>query len=178
MLYIKRLKSFEGNKNKERKHTKAEAAFPPPCGKLPMPSSFPSTAMASSSSSTSENPRISDHLALATAPISGRVAVTACAAMAFFYVAILYSPTLILRLPPPASLESFMIRRFACAVVSSAVSVISCLFLLGVSRLSFHLLLPPRFNKRESDSNSFSSLGDSTIFQLFWVFLGSGATTW
>ncbi|CAL9055355.1 CAAX prenyl protease 2-like isoform X1 [Musa acuminata AAA Group] len=100
-----------------------------------MPSSFPSTAMASSSSSTSENPRISDHLALATAPISGRVAVTACAAMAFVYVAILYSPTLILRLPPPDSLESFMIRRFACAVVSSAVSVISCLFLLGLGRL-------------------------------------------
>ncbi|RRT79005.1 hypothetical protein B296_00026201 [Ensete ventricosum] len=108
-----------------------------------MPSSFPSPAMASSSS-TSENPRLSDHLALATAPISGRVAVTACAAMAFFYVAILYSPTLILRLLPPASLESFMIRRFACAVVSSMVSVISCFFLLGVSRLSLPLLLQPR----------------------------------
>ncbi|KAK3017446.1 hypothetical protein RJ639_006234 [Escallonia herrerae] len=58
------------------------------------------------------------------------VAVTACAAMTLLYVAILYAPTAILRLPPPSSFKSFMIRRFACAAVSSAFSVAVCAFLL------------------------------------------------
>ncbi|KAH7671395.1 Type II CAAX prenyl endopeptidase Rce1-like protein [Dioscorea alata] len=63
---------------------------------------------------------------------SGITAVAACAAMAVFYVAILYSPTLLLRLPPPTSIESFMLRRFACAVVSSLISLVFSSFLLGV----------------------------------------------
>ncbi|WOL01602.1 hypothetical protein Cni_G10319 [Canna indica] len=82
--------------------------------------------------SSAENSRIfHPSTAEAAASVSGSAAVAACAAMAFFYVAILYSPTLILRLPPPASLDSFMIRRFACAVVSSIASVIACILLLG-----------------------------------------------
>ncbi|RWW36966.1 hypothetical protein BHE74_00057973 [Ensete ventricosum] len=100
-----------------------------------MLSFFPSIAMVSSySSSTLKEPRICDPSA-AAARVSGTEAVAACAAMAFFYVAILYAPTLILRLPPPTSLDSFMIRRFACAAVSSAASVLACVLLLGVSRL-------------------------------------------
>ncbi|KAF8403268.1 hypothetical protein HHK36_011369 [Tetracentron sinense] len=62
--------------------------------------------------------------------VSKSVAVIACTAMSFFYVAILYSPTLILRLPPPTSLNNFMIRRFICALVSSILSIfISALIL-------------------------------------------------
>ncbi|XP_052173359.1 CAAX prenyl protease 2 isoform X2 [Diospyros lotus] len=64
--------------------------------------------------------------------ISGFVAVMACLAMAVFYVAILYTPTLILRLPPPASLESFLVRRFICAAVSSVLSLIFCSLILPI----------------------------------------------
>ena len=67
--------------------------------------------------------------------ITESVAVAACTAMALFYVAILYSPTLILRLPPPTSLKSFMIRRLICAAVSSVVSLVVCAFILPVSKL-------------------------------------------
>lgn len=59
-------------------------------------------------------------------------AVAACTAMAVFYVAILYSPTLILRLPPPNSFKSFMLRRFICAAISSIVSLVVCLLILPV----------------------------------------------
>ncbi|EXB88724.1 hypothetical protein L484_015414 [Morus notabilis] len=54
--------------------------------------------------------------------VSKPVAVLACAAMAVLYVAILYAPTLLLRLPHPSSLKSFMIRRFICAAISSLLS--------------------------------------------------------
>ncbi|OAY69784.1 CAAX prenyl protease 2 [Ananas comosus] len=81
-----------------------------------------------------ENPRLGDPSAAALdgAGVSGTAAVCACAAMAFFYVAILYSPTLILRLPPPTSVESFFLRRFGCAAISSAASVAASAALLGV----------------------------------------------
>ncbi|KAG8376699.1 hypothetical protein BUALT_Bualt09G0091100 [Buddleja alternifolia] len=59
-------------------------------------------------------------------------AAAACTAMAVFYVAILYFPTLILRLPPPNSFKSFMIRRFICAAVSSIVSLVVCAFILQI----------------------------------------------
>ncbi|KAK6139920.1 hypothetical protein DH2020_026296 [Rehmannia glutinosa] len=59
-------------------------------------------------------------------------AVAACTAMAVFYVAILYSPTLILRLPPPNSFKSFMIRRFVCAAISSLVSLVVCFLILPI----------------------------------------------
>ncbi|XP_050230476.1 CAAX prenyl protease 2 [Mercurialis annua] len=62
-----------------------------------------------------------------------QVAAMACAAMTFFYVAILYAPTLILRLPPPNSLKQFMIRRFICASISSVVSLILCAFILPIT---------------------------------------------
>ncbi|XP_020110581.1 CAAX prenyl protease 2 isoform X2 [Ananas comosus] len=83
-----------------------------------------------------ENPRLGDPSAAALdgAGVSGAAAVCACAAMAFFYVAILYSPTLILRLPPPTSVESFFLRRFGCAAISSAASVAASAALLGVWR--------------------------------------------
>lgn len=65
--------------------------------------------------------------------VSKSVALISCAAMTFFYVAILYSPTLILRLPPPSSFKTFMIRRFICAAVSSLVSLFLCALILPVS---------------------------------------------
>lgn len=68
--------------------------------------------------------------------VSKAVAVVACAAMALFYVAILYAPTLILRLPPPPSFKNFMIRRFICAAISSVVSVVVSALLLPVSSTS------------------------------------------
>ncbi|XP_059646705.1 CAAX prenyl protease 2 [Cornus florida] len=64
--------------------------------------------------------------------VSKAVAVTACTTMALLYVAILYAPTLILRLSPPNSFETFLIRRFICAAVSSIVSVILCAFILPI----------------------------------------------
>ncbi|XP_034224555.1 CAAX prenyl protease 2 isoform X2 [Prunus dulcis] len=73
--------------------------------------------------------------------VSKAVAVVACAAMALFYVAILYAPTLILRLPPPPSFKNFMIRRFICAAISSVVSVVvSALLLPMKSREASSLL--------------------------------------
>ncbi|KAB1223588.1 CAAX prenyl protease 2 [Morella rubra] len=66
---------------------------------------------------------------------SKATAVIACTAMALLYVAILYAPTLILRLPPPPSLKSFLIRRFLCAAISSIVSLLVCALILpGRSR--------------------------------------------
>ncbi|KAF8395380.1 hypothetical protein HHK36_019326 [Tetracentron sinense] len=62
--------------------------------------------------------------------VQGSVAVIACTAMAFFYVAILYFPTLILRLNPPTSLNNSLIRKFICSIVSSLVSIFVCAFLL------------------------------------------------
>ncbi|KAL6574987.1 hypothetical protein OROMI_012272 [Orobanche minor] len=68
-------------------------------------------------------------------------AVAACTAMAVFYVAILYSPTLILRLPPPNSFKSFMIRRFLCAAISSVVSLVICFLILPIRRWDASILL-------------------------------------
>ncbi|XP_057505608.1 CAAX prenyl protease 2 [Actinidia eriantha] len=64
--------------------------------------------------------------------ISKSVAVTACTAMALFYVAILYSPTLILRLPPPNSFKIFVIRRFVCVAVSTVLSLIVSAVILPI----------------------------------------------
>ncbi|KAG9458987.1 hypothetical protein H6P81_003495 [Aristolochia fimbriata] len=72
---------------------------------------------------------------MADASVPGPFAVLACLAMAVFYVAILYSPTLIFRLPPPTSLNNFMIRRFVCAVVSSVASVFLTCCLLPIKTL-------------------------------------------
>jgi prenyl protein peptidase len=65
--------------------------------------------------------------------ISKPTAVTACTAMALLYVAILYAPTLILRLPPPPSLKTFMIRRFVCTAISSILSLLVSALILPVS---------------------------------------------
>ncbi|KAJ9184459.1 hypothetical protein P3X46_004184 [Hevea brasiliensis] len=73
--------------------------------------------------------------------LSESAAVIACAAMTLFYVAILYAPSLILRLPPPSSLKEFMIRRFVCAAISSIVSIVFCSLILPMSsREASHLL--------------------------------------
>ncbi|XWS43431.1 hypothetical protein CRYUN_Cryun16bG0103000 [Craigia yunnanensis] len=66
--------------------------------------------------------------------LSKPVEVIACIAMTLFFVAILYAPTLILRLPPPQSFKNFMIRRFICAAVSAVASVIFCALLLPIRR--------------------------------------------
>ncbi|KAL6631053.1 hypothetical protein ACP70R_028393 [Stipagrostis hirtigluma subsp. patula] len=64
--------------------------------------------------------------------ILGTAAVAACAAMAVSYVAVLYAPTALLRLPPPTSLRSFLHRRFVCAAVASAASALATASLLRV----------------------------------------------
>ncbi|KAM3409941.1 hypothetical protein ACQJBY_002293 [Aegilops geniculata] len=68
--------------------------------------------------------------------ITGKAAVAACAAMAVSYVAVLYAPTLLLRLPPATSLRAFFHRRFVCAAVSSSASVLATAALLGLCSLS------------------------------------------
>ncbi|KAL3536127.1 hypothetical protein ACH5RR_004588 [Cinchona calisaya] len=64
--------------------------------------------------------------------VSTVVAVMACTAMALFYVGILYAPTLVLRLPPPSSYKSFLIRRFICAAISSVVSLFASALILPI----------------------------------------------
>ncbi|XP_059595164.1 CAAX prenyl protease 2 isoform X4 [Vitis vinifera] len=74
--------------------------------------------------------------------VTKSVAMMACTAMALFYVAILYSPTWVLRLPPPSSFKQFMIRRFICAAISSLVSMLlSALILLPWQAMVFPLSL-------------------------------------
>ena len=73
--------------------------------------------------------------------IPGAAAVAACAAMAASYVAVLYAPTVVLRLPPPTSLRSFLHRRFACAAVASTASALATAALLRVRALP---LLPSK----------------------------------
>ncbi|KAK8938926.1 CAAX prenyl protease 2 [Platanthera zijinensis] len=67
-------------------------------------------------------------------PLSRSVALIACVVMALGYVLVLYVPTFVLRLPPSTSLESFLIRRFTCALVFSAVSALASAYLLGIGR--------------------------------------------
>ncbi|XP_076912030.1 CAAX prenyl protease 2-like [Bidens hawaiensis] len=71
---------------------------------------------------------------VAGAGVPAAVAIVACILMTILYVAILYSPTLILRLPPPSSFKTFMIRRFICAGISTVVSLIACAFILPIKR--------------------------------------------
>eukprot|EP00250_Pteridium_aquilinum_P015329 c22524_g1_i1 orf=530-1516(-) len=59
------------------------------------------------------------------------VAVGTCATMAVLYVGLLYAPSLLLRLPPPASLRDHMLRRFAGAIAATCLSLF----------LSYRLLL-------------------------------------
>lgn len=66
--------------------------------------------------------------------VSGTEAVAACAAMAACYVAVLYAPTVLLRLPPASSFDNYMIRRFLCALASTAASVVFSTSLLGIWR--------------------------------------------
>lgn len=68
--------------------------------------------------------------------VSRSVACIACAAMAILYVALLYAPTLILRLPPSTSYNSFLVRRFICAAIASVVSIISSALILSVNPFS------------------------------------------
>lgn len=62
--------------------------------------------------------------------IPGTVAVAACFAMAVSYVAVLYAPTVLLRLPPATSVRAFFHRRFVCAAFSSTASVLATASLL------------------------------------------------
>ncbi|EEE63398.1 hypothetical protein OsJ_18210 [Oryza sativa Japonica Group] len=52
--------------------------------------------------------------------------------MAVSYVAVLYAPTALLRLPPPTSLHVFLHRRFLCAAFSSSASLLATASLLRV----------------------------------------------
>ncbi|KAL5137187.1 CAAX prenyl protease 2 [Glycine soja] len=72
--------------------------------------------------------------------VSQPVALMACIAMALFYLAILYAPTVLIRLPPPPSFKTYMIRRFICAVVSSILSLfVSALILPVQTKESRHM---------------------------------------
>lgn len=76
--------------------------------------------------------------------MSKSTAVIACTSLTLLYVAILYSPTLILRFPPPSSYKQFMIRRFFCAAVSSVLSLfVSPLLLVPIQswKMSYILAL-------------------------------------
>ncbi|KAJ0028409.1 hypothetical protein Pint_35944 [Pistacia integerrima] len=64
--------------------------------------------------------------------VSKTVAVIGCIFMTLLYVAILYAPTLILRLPPPSSLKNFLIRRFICAAIASILSLLFSALILPV----------------------------------------------
>ncbi|XP_047167495.1 CAAX prenyl protease 2 [Vigna umbellata] len=66
------------------------------------------------------------------------MALFACIAMALFYVAILYAPTFLLRLSPPSSFETYMIRRFLCAIVSSILSLFLSVLILPVQTKELH----------------------------------------
>ncbi|CAN4121374.1 unnamed protein product [Withania somnifera] len=71
--------------------------------------------------------------------VSKSLAVIVCTAMAILYVVILYAPTLILRLHPPDSFQSYLIRRFICASISSVVSLIASSFILPIQWGNSHL---------------------------------------
>ncbi|KAF3787312.1 CAAX prenyl protease 2 [Nymphaea thermarum] len=64
--------------------------------------------------------------------VSKESALAACFAMALFYVAVLYAPTYVLRLPPASSLNTFMIRRFISVIFASLASILLCACLLPV----------------------------------------------
>ncbi|KAF8042900.1 hypothetical protein BT93_A1279 [Corymbia citriodora subsp. variegata] len=66
--------------------------------------------------------------------LSRPAALAACFSMALLYVVTLYAPTVVLRLPPPSSFKSFMMRRFACAAFSSLVSVAATALVLPIRR--------------------------------------------
>ncbi|GJN14147.1 hypothetical protein PR202_gb00932 [Eleusine coracana subsp. coracana] len=76
--------------------------------------------------------------------ITGAAAVATCAAMAVSYVAVLYAPTVLLRLPPPTSLRAFLHRRFACAAVASVASALASAALLRVSATALLPTQSPR----------------------------------
>lgn len=73
--------------------------------------------------------------------VSKPVALISCASMALLYVAILYTPTVVLRLPPPPSFKTYMIRRFLCAIVSSILSLSLSALILPVCTLPSHFVL-------------------------------------
>ncbi|XP_021728675.1 CAAX prenyl protease 2-like isoform X3 [Chenopodium quinoa] len=83
----------------------------------------------SSSCSSATTMEVGEELST-MATLSKSTAVTACVAMTLLYVAILYAPTLIFRLPSPTSYQQFMIRRFVCAAASSLLCVFISSFLL------------------------------------------------
>ncbi|PON42458.1 CAAX amino terminal protease [Parasponia andersonii] len=92
--------------------------------------------------------------------ISKPVAAGASAAMALLYVAILYSPTLVLRLPPPSSFKDFMIRRFICAATSSFVSIVICFLILPPVEKLGSIIFTWRFG------NSIGSSGEYALQSL------------
>ncbi|KAH9317018.1 hypothetical protein KI387_018787, partial [Taxus chinensis] len=65
-----------------------------------------------------------------SAALSKSLAVAACTAMALTYVGLLYAPRFILRLPPPASLNEHMLRRFFSVGVSSIIALVMATLLL------------------------------------------------
>uniref|UniRef100_A0A7I4DJJ6 intramembrane prenyl-peptidase Rce1 n=1 Tax=Physcomitrium patens TaxID=3218 RepID=A0A7I4DJJ6_PHYPA len=62
---------------------------------------------------------------------SSGTAILACAAMAVLYVGMLYTPSLLFRLPPARTINEHYIRRFTCSVVASVLASGLCFWLLG-----------------------------------------------
>ncbi|CAM8965187.1 unnamed protein product [Rhodiola kirilowii] len=73
--------------------------------------------------------------------LSRATAVTSCSALASLYVAILYAPTVLLRLPPPANFRIYMIRRFICASICSFVSIVFTAIILPTKGWDLSYLL-------------------------------------
>ncbi|CAN6452496.1 unnamed protein product [Victoria cruziana] len=76
-----------------------------------------------------QNPEV---LGVGNGSVSKESALAACFTMALFYVAVLYAPTYVLRLPPASTLNTFMIRRFISAIFASLASIFLCACLLPV----------------------------------------------
>lgn len=66
------------------------------------------------------------------AGLSSGTATAACVAMAVLYVAMLYVPTLVLRLPPARTINEHYLRRFACSIVASFLASAICFSLIPV----------------------------------------------
>lgn len=62
--------------------------------------------------------------------LSSGTALGACAAMAVLYVAMLYIPCFVPRLPPARTLNEHYLRRFACSIVASILASVICFWLL------------------------------------------------
>uniref|UniRef100_A0A803MQF0 Uncharacterized protein n=1 Tax=Chenopodium quinoa TaxID=63459 RepID=A0A803MQF0_CHEQI len=110
------------------------------------------------------------------ATISKSTAVTACVAMTLLYVAILYAPTLIFRLPPPTSYQQFMIRRFVVPLEKSFVPLWGSMLLklfsghgVGDAKLNLFLILTVKSWKITYVLNLYGIQADNVVSISGWL---------